>query len=61
MKETLKKQKAETIAGRLVDMANHIRFGCVSVNLKIHDGRIVDVTHTVTESTRDSDLREEKA
>ena len=50
MTGTIKNQKAEAIAGRLVETAGKIRYGSVSVILKIHDGRIVDVTHTVTES-----------
>lgn len=53
MTETIQKQHAETIAGRLVKTAGNVRFGSVSVNLKIHDGRIVDITHSVTESTRE--------
>jgi hypothetical protein len=50
----IKKQKAEAMAGRLVEITGNVRFGSVSVNLKIHDGRIVDVTYTVTESTRET-------
>ena len=53
MTGTIEKQNAEAIAGKLVETAGKVRFGSVSVNLKIHDGRIVDVTHTVTESTRE--------
>lgn len=53
MSETIKKQKAEAIAGRLLETAGTVRYGSAAVILKIHDGRIVDVTHTVTESTRE--------
>jgi hypothetical protein len=53
MTEAVKKQKANGIAGRLIETAGNIRYVSVSVNLKIQDGRIVDITHTVTESTRE--------
>jgi len=58
MTETIKKQKAASIAGRLVETAGCIRFGSVSVTLKVHNGRIVDVTHTVTESSREKEAGE---
>jgi hypothetical protein len=53
MNETIKKQKAAAIAGRLLETVGKVRFGSAAVILKIHDGRIVDITHTVTESTRE--------
>jgi hypothetical protein len=31
-----------------------VKFGEVAVLLKVHDGRVVAVTHTVTSSTRQS-------
>jgi hypothetical protein len=48
-----KQEKAAAIVDRLVSAACKVRFGSAAVILKIHDGRIVDVTHTVTESTRE--------
>jgi hypothetical protein len=48
-----KQQKTAYIAGLLSEAADKIRYGSAAVILKIHDGRIVDVTHTVTESTRE--------
>jgi hypothetical protein len=49
-----KRQKMLDIAGRLLDAAGKIRYGSAAVNLKIHDGRIVDVIHTKTESIREN-------
>jgi hypothetical protein len=48
---TLERQKA--VANRLFENISKIRYGSASVTLKIHDGRIVDITHTVTESQRE--------
>jgi len=42
----------QNIAERLLESAGRVRYGSVSVTLKIHNGRIVDVTHTETRSTR---------
>jgi hypothetical protein len=53
MTETTKKQKADEIAARLLENAVRIRYGKVAAELNVHDGRIVDVTHTVTESMRE--------
>jgi hypothetical protein len=53
MTETLHKQKAETIAGRLLENAGKVRFGSVSVNLKIHDGRVTGIEYQTAESTRE--------
>ena len=41
------------IADRLCENAAKIRYGSVSATLKIHDGRVTDVTHSITENTRE--------
>jgi hypothetical protein len=43
------------IAERLCDNAEKIKYGTVSAILKIHDGRVVDVTHATTETTREQE------
>jgi len=53
MNENQKEQKIINIAGRLCENATKIRYGSVSATLTIHDGRVVDVTHSTTESTRE--------
>ena len=44
---------AHDITQRLLESSGRVRYGFVSVSLKIHDGRIVDVTHTETQSMRE--------
>jgi 16S rRNA U516 pseudouridylate synthase RsuA-like enzyme len=38
----------------LVENLSRIQYGEVSLTYRLHNGRIVSVTHTVTESTRQS-------
>ncbi|MDR2923491.1 MAG: DUF2292 domain-containing protein [Treponema sp.] len=47
------RQEITNIAERIWENAVKIRYGSVSATLKIHDGRVVDVTHSTTESTRE--------
>ena len=49
------KQNIINIAERLCENVAKIRYGSVSAILKIHDGRVVDVTHSITENTRDQE------
>ena len=46
-------QNITNIAERLCENAAKIRYGSVSAILKIHDGRVVDITHSTTESKRE--------
>jgi hypothetical protein len=48
-------QNIINIAERLCENAEKIRYGSVSATLKIHNGRVVDVTHSTTESTREQE------
>jgi hypothetical protein len=41
------------IAERICENAAKIRYGSVSATLKIHNGRVIDVTHSTTESKRE--------
>ena len=50
--------KAEMIVARLLFNAAGLKYGLVSVTVKIHGGRIVDVTHTITESMRETETPE---
>ena len=43
--------KAQTIAAQLLTNAATLRYGCVSVSVKLHDGRLVSVSYTTTEQT----------
>jgi hypothetical protein len=50
--------KAEAIVARLLANATGIKYGSVSVTAKIHCGRVVDITHTVTENVRETGAKE---
>ena len=50
--------KAETIVARLLANAADLRFGSVSVAVKVHDGRIVEVLYSTTENTREAETKE---
>jgi hypothetical protein len=41
------------IVERLAGNAAGIRYGTAAVSLRVHDGRIVDITYVVTESQRE--------
>ena len=49
----MKQSKAEAIVAQLLANAAGLRYGSVSVSAKLHDGRVVEVSHTKTEQTRD--------
>ncbi len=46
-------EKWNAITDRLAESTSRIRYGSVTAELKIHDGRIVAVTYSVTENTRE--------
>jgi len=46
--------KADAIVARLLSNAAGLQYGSVSVTLKIHSGRVMDITHTVTESVKEA-------
>jgi hypothetical protein len=54
------RQKAEGIVSRLLEAARNIRYGAAGIEFRIHNGRIVDVVHTVTESMRENGPPEPK-
>jgi hypothetical protein len=47
--------KLSEIFCRLSNNLQNVRYGIVAVSLRIHDGRVVDVTHSVTENTREKE------
>jgi hypothetical protein len=48
-------QKILNIAERICENAVRIRYGSVSATLNIHNGRVVDITCSTTESTREKE------
>ena len=57
----MSQSKAEKIIARLLFNAAGLQYGSVSVSVKIHNGRIMDVTYTVTESMREAEAKENDA
>ncbi len=49
----MNQSKAEAMVAQLLANAAGLRYGSVSVSAKLHDGRIVDVTYSKTEQTRE--------
>jgi len=47
--------KAETIVARLLSNAADLKYGSVSVTAKVHNGRVVEVVYSTTESTRETE------
>ena len=45
--------RACAVAAKLLENAARIRFGEVAAILRVHNGRVVSVSHTVTENTRE--------
>lgn len=60
-KERLKMNstKAEAIVTQLLTNAANVKYGSVSVMLKLHDGRVVAVTYTKTEHTKEQDSKKD--
>ena len=55
MTENQASQHLINIAEQLCENAAKIRFGSVSATLRIHNGRVIDVTHSKTENTREQE------
>jgi hypothetical protein len=53
------KDNFSVIAERLQSNAGGVRFGTVSVVLKIHEGGIVETSYTVSECTKEREPKQE--
>ena len=49
----MNQNKAEAVVARLLANAAGLRYGSVSVTAKLHDGRVVSVSYTTTEQTKE--------
>ena len=50
---SMNQKKADAIVGRLMANTAGLRYGCVAVSIKLHDGRVVQVLYSTTENIRD--------
>jgi len=57
----MKQSKSEAIVARLLSNAAGLKYGSVSVTAKIHNGRVVEVNYSTTESMRDPEINEPEA
>jgi len=56
----MKQYKAEMIVAQLLANVAKIKYGNVSVSLKMHDGRVVEVTYLTAEQTKEPKSELEK-
>jgi hypothetical protein len=49
----MSKTKAETIISRLLSNVADLKFGSASVTIKVHDGRVTQVSYETTVSMRE--------
>jgi hypothetical protein len=54
----MSQSKAEAIVARLLSNAAGLKYGSVSVTAKVHNGRIMDITYSITENTRETETKE---
>lgn len=53
----MNKSKAEAIVAQLMTNTAGLRYGSVSVSAKLHDGRVVEVSYSKTEQTREQEAK----
>ena len=56
----MNRSKAENIVSHLLVSAADVRYGDVSVIVKLHDGKLMSVTYSKTENTREQEIDEKK-
>ena len=52
----MNQSKAEAMVAQLLANTAGLRYGSVSVSAKLHDGRVVEVSYSKTEQTREPKL-----
>jgi hypothetical protein len=58
MKAPASSPQLEAVMGNVLKNLKAVNYGDVSVALKVHDGRVVSVTYSVTQTVRE--IKEEK-
>ena len=53
----MNQSKAEAIVARLLSNAAGLQYGSVSVTAKVHNGRVMEITYSTTESTRETEAK----
>ncbi len=57
----MNKTKTQAMVAKLMSNAAGLKYGSVSVTAKVHDGRVVMVSYSTQEHTRDTEAPKEKA
>jgi hypothetical protein len=52
--------KAEMIVARLLSSAAKVKYGTVSVSVRLHDGRAVEISYLTAEQTREPKAKLDK-
>ena len=55
----MNQKKAEAIVGRLMTNTAGLKYGCVTVSIKLHDGRVVQVLYSTTENFKETNQQVE--
>jgi len=53
-------EKTKAMIAKLMSNAAALRYGCASVAVKIHDGRVVQVSYSTQEHTREQAAESKK-
>ena len=53
----MSQSKAEAIVARLLSNAAGLKYGSVSATIKIHDGRVTQISYDTTESMREAETK----
>ncbi len=52
--------KTQAMVAKLMANVEELRYGSASVTIKIHDGRVVQVSYSTEEHTRDTERKKDK-
>jgi hypothetical protein len=53
----MNRSKADAIVARLLSNAAELQYGSVSVTAKVHNGRVMEIIYSTTESTRETETK----
>ncbi len=53
-------EKTKMMVSRLMANIEKLRYGSASVTVKIHDGRVMQVSYSTEEHTRDTERKKDK-
>ena len=56
----MNQSKAEAMVAQLLTNAAGLRYGSVSVSVKLHDGRVAQVMYSTTENMKDTSPKDDE-